>query len=260
LNPRGFAGILPRVGSSITFFRLLACLAAGGLAATALVPSRGVSRGFFKFAAMLYAALIAAAFAAGGPAVPVAARGALGLAAVFALAPLRWHGRGMQAALAVAAGLAAGAVVAGPAIAGGALGVAAVLLSAALLGSAFSAMILGHWYLVMPLLPPDPLLRLTRLFAGSVVARLAAVIAAFAALHSAGGRDLDRFLDRAGMLIWPRLLFGLGGPLVLAAMALPTVKQRDTQPATGMLYVACVLVLVGEGIAQYLGALTGVPV
>ena len=49
-------------------------------------------------------------------------------------------------------------------------------------------------------------------------------------------------------------------PAVLAPMALPTVRVRDTQPATGMLYVACVLVLVGEGIAHYLGLKTGVPI
>jgi hypothetical protein len=86
------------------------------------------------------------------------------------------------------------------------------------------------------------------------------VAAAFALLYLTGGRALDRFMDGAGFLIWPRILFGLLGPLFLAGMTLPTVKVRDTQPATGMLYVACVLVLVGEGIAQYLGALTGVPV
>ena len=57
-----------------------------------------------------------------------------------------------------------------------------------------------------------------------------------------------------------RVLFGLLAPGMLALMALPAVRVRDTQPATGMLYVACVLVLVGEGIAQYLGVRTGVPI
>ena len=121
-------------------------------------------------------------------------------------------------------------------------------------------MTLGHWYLVMPRLTPTPLMRLTWLYAGSVVLRAGAVLFAITALYLWGGRAFDRFAEGAGLLIWPRVLFGIFVPMLLALMALPTVKNRDTQPATGMLYVACVLVLVGEGLGLYLAALTGVPV
>ena len=46
---------------SLAFFKLVCALAAGGLAALALVPQDGVSRGFFRFGAGLYAALLSTA-------------------------------------------------------------------------------------------------------------------------------------------------------------------------------------------------------
>jgi hypothetical protein len=121
-------------------------------------------------------------------------------------------------------------------------------------------MTLGHWYLTMPRLSAAPLLRLARLYALSVLLRLAAVVCTLVGLYLWGGRAFDRFFDAAGLLIWPRLLFGIVVPALLALMVLPTVRVRDTQPATGMLYVACVLVLVGEGLGLYLATVTGVPV
>jgi hypothetical protein len=289
LNSRGFAGILTLVGSSLTFYRLLVYLAAGGLAAVALVPQKQVSRGFFRFSALLYAALIAAGLAVVPGLREAYAAGELRSLvsemvhrpSVFSVAAALFLAAGLLAALAAAlatplgtawsrralalAGL-AGLVGVGLSGFRGAtafqqwLSTAAALVSALLLGSVLSAMILGHWYLVMPKLPPDPLMRLARLFGISVVLRIAAVAGVIGVTYFAGGRSFDRFVDEAGILLWPRLLFGLAGPFVLAAMTLPTVKVRDTQPATGMLYVACVLVLVGEGIAQYLCAVTGVPV
>jgi hypothetical protein len=251
--------------AALAWFRLLAYLAAGGFLSLAAIPQGEVSRGFFRFSAALYAGLIAAGLAIGYASLeraPLAlfAAAALVGAVQAALVPVLGTrpGRGLIAAAAALGALAT--IVDGSAGNGGVLGGIASLFSALLLGSTITAMVLGHWYLVMPALPPDPLLRLTRLYAGSVLLRGIVVIAAFALLYAAQGRALDRFLDRAGLILWPRLLFGLGAPAVLALMALPTVRVRDTQPATGMLYVACVLVLAGEGIAHYLTIKTGVPI
>jgi hypothetical protein len=255
--------------SVLIFFRLLCYLAAGGLVSLALIPPGEVSRGFFRFSAALYAALIAAGVTVGsrGPVgVPAlacfAAAGLTGAIVAVRAIPLSGAGRpalALAALTAVAGTLCDSALGADPA--SRALGGAAAVASAMLLGSVITAMVLGHWYLVMPALPPDPLLRLTRVYAGSVLAR-AASAAAIVGLHYAvsGGRPLARLLDSAGPLVGARLLFGLVAPGVLALMALPTVRVRDTQPATGMLYVACVLVLVGEGIAHYLAVRTGVPI
>lgn len=266
---RSAPGILGRV-ESLTFYRLLASLAAGGLFAVAVVPSGEVALGFFRFSGLLYAGLVAAALAAApGLLPPSAGTVLLGAAGLFALlaavAPARvgMPCRRRAFDLAAFAGL-AGAGLDGLAAARAAghapaLGIAAALLSALLLGSALSAMVLGHWYLVMPRLAPDPLVRLTRLYAASAVLRAAIIAAALALVYAAGGRTFDRFLEGAGFFLYPRVLFGIVGPLVLAAMAVPTARARDTQPATGMLYVACVLVLVGEGIGHYLAVRTGVP-
>jgi hypothetical protein len=243
-----------------TLQSLLFCLAAGGIAALAVVPPEGISRGFFRFTAGTYAALIVAALAARRPGEVRAYEGAIAasalLAGLYAAAP-----RMGRAALALSAAAGAGGLAAATLGSdGGAAALVAALLSAMLLGSAVTAMTLGHWYLVMPRLAPDPLLRLARLYAASIVLRTCAFAAALAILSIAGGRALDRFLDGAGLFLFPRVLFGILAPLALAATILPAVRARDTQPATGMLYVACVLVLVGEGIAHYLRAVTGVAV
>ncbi|MHC4392882.1 MAG: hypothetical protein ACYS22_16435, partial [Planctomycetota bacterium] len=263
--------------TSFAFFRLLCYLAAGGLFALAIVPARQVSRGFFRFCAGVFAALIAcglvvrpeglsaiaqgvrlqgagADLALSAGAALIAAGGAVGaVQAIFVARLGTGLGRGL---LKVAALLAVTGVVADGFGALGAepspgfpraLGPLGALSSALLLGSAIASMTLGHWYLVMPKLSPVPLMRLTWLYAISVAARAVAMILVLCALYFYGGRAFDRFMDGAGLLIWPRLLFGVFVPFMLALMALPTVKNRDTQPATGMLYVACVLVLVGEG-------------
>jgi hypothetical protein len=54
------------------------------------------------------------------------------------------------------------------------------------------------------------------------------------------------------ILLSMRLLWGILAPWVLALMVNQTVKTRSTQSATGILYAACVMVLVGEATALYL--------
>ena len=54
-----------------------------------------------------------------------------------------------------------------------------------------------------------------------------------------------------------RVLTGLLFPVSLAAMIRNTVRIRSTQSATGLLYVALILVLFGELTAAFLGVTTG---
>ena len=49
-----------------------------------------------------------------------------------------------------------------------------------------------------------------------------------------------------------RLIWGIVAPWVLALMVRDTVSRRATQAATGILYAACVMVLVGEAVALYI--------
>ena len=48
-----------------------------------------------------------------------------------------------------------------------------------------------------------------------------------------------------------RVAIGLVGPAVLCHMTLVTVKLKATQPATGILYAATVMVLMGEFLGYY---------
>ena len=62
-----------------------------------------------------------------------------------------------------------------------------------------------------------------------------------------------------GILILTRWIVGLVVPAILVYMANDCIKRRSTQSATGILYVAGVLVFIGEMIALYLVRVTGLP-
>lgn len=144
------------------------------------------------------------------------------------------------------------------------LGAAYTLSSALFLGSTIFAMILGHWYLVVPTLPIQPLRDLTLLMVGSTLAKAALVaVTLYAYYHygTASHREtIDAFGNLQGLFFWARVLFGLVGPLVLCYMTWATVKINSTQSATGLLYVATILVLLGEPISRFLYLTTRLPV
>lgn len=54
-----------------------------------------------------------------------------------------------------------------------------------------------------------------------------------------------------------RFLMGIVVPAVFTWMTLDCVNRRANQSATGILYVACVLVVLGEGMALALWRSTG---
>jgi hypothetical protein len=142
------------------------------------------------------------------------------------------------------------------------LSLAGSLSSAILMGAVAVTMILGHWYLV------DTSLAITPLRDGAlwlwigVLLRLTAV----AAVLMLGGWQilrLNRFADIVfstnGLFFFFRSLMGLAAPLLLAGLIWQTVKIRSTQSATGLLYVALILVLFGELVSQFLRVATGYP-
>lgn len=134
--------------------------------------------------------------------------------------------------------------------------------SALLLGSVAVSMVLGHWYLVDTTLSIAPLKDGALWFAAAVALRWLNVLTVLAR----EGWDVvrvtdvaDMFYSTLGLFFLFRTLTGLIAPLLLAGPILQTVRMRSTQSATGLLYVAMVVVLFGELIAQFLTSATGFP-
>ena len=146
-----------------------------------------------------------------------------------------------------------------------ALTIASFLSSAALLGGACMAMILGHWYLVLPSLQVTHLQSVVKWHIVSMVVRIAVVAAAvFFAIATwqpgLGPSFRHYILSVGGVFFWQRVLFGLAAPALLAYLTWETAKIRATQSATGILYVDFFTVVVGELLAKYLLLATRVPV
>ena len=145
---------------------------------------------------------------------------------------------------------------------GGGLAVAGAMSSALLLGAVTVTMLLGHWYLVDTSLSIAPLRDGALWFSVAIVLRWAAVLSVL----GYGGwevlrvsRAADLIFSTNGLFFMFRSLMGLAAPLLLSVLIWQTVKMRSTQSATGLLYVALILVLFGELVSQFLLVRTGYP-
>jgi hypothetical protein len=254
-------------------------LALGLLVSLALLDRRAVGGGFTRLmAAFVLAALVPAWLLAraGGIELPAATAwqaGALLGATLLLLAAAGRFGRSGDALL-LAIGIGGGgwallgavsrSLALDPATTAGALQLGSAAASMALLGLVTGAMILGHWYLVTPDLPVVHLGRLTRWATLAAYVKLA-LLAATIALHpdrfGPAGRTLAAILgfgDEAGGAATPfalkldflwlvaRVAIGLVGTAILGHLTLKTIELKATQPATGILYAATVMVLMGE--------------
>ena len=126
----------------------------------------------------------------------------------------------------------------------------------ALLGSVLLTMVFGHWYLVIPKLSIDHLMKLTQVLMGAILLRIVTVVVTFALIQMEASLSLWKVLPalmlQQGIFFWPRLLFGIVAPVVLAVMIHSTVRIQHTQAATGLLYVAVVTLLFGEFFSKFL--------
>jgi hypothetical protein len=276
-------------------FHFLAQLALGSLFLLAWVPPPREGRGFGTFMAATSLVLLGLGVMAGGTPIVRGDEGGdsarwclLSIAALLAvvtgatfgglhelarwtLVPLAIAGGGFLV-LAARVGLAApGARPATASLAGdgGFLGAAAILdganyfVSSLLLGAVWLSMLLGHWYLVSPAMPLDPLRRLTRGFLGLVGAKAVLLVATFAALAVGAPPAAPGALPLGlgafeWMLVFGRVLVGVGGAGVLAWMTLKTLELRSTTSATGLLYVAIAVVWMGEFFARMFAQTVGV--
>jgi protein NrfD len=267
-----------------------------GIAFTLVFVSREAGVKFFRFNAGLAAVLVAIALAfytgldaPGGPETQEAAGAGIARAGLIALVVseaalvLYWATVGRvlasirPAIVAVAVGGGLAAIVlqavlisAGDTLPLRLLTILSFLSSAALLGGTCTAMILGHWYLVIPSLEVKHLQSIVRLHIVSLVVRIVVVGAAvFAgvALVEAGPAALGmrvgsfgRYITSIdGIFFWQRVLFGLAGPAALSYLTWETAKIQSTQSATGILYVDFFTVVVGEVLAKYLVLATRIP-
>jgi hypothetical protein len=151
-------------------------------------------------------------------------------------------------------------------------GFAGVLLSVIAgtlaVGAVVVAMTLGHWYLVTPRLPREPLEEMTLLLLAAIVLQ-ASLLILNVAIPARETPDATAFLGSttlgANPAFWLRVGIGLLFPAALAWMSHLSSKgypnnEMAMMSATGLLYIAVGAVLVGEVLARGLLFLTGVPV
>jgi len=147
---------------------------------------------------------------------------------------------------------------------GGGLPWAVASLSAAATGlvggSVGLAMVFGHWYLTVPQLEVEWLVKLNRLTMVWMLASLAALVATWAVF---AGDLREREIDLFGM--WPmfhlgtRVALGLALPLLFGWMTAQSLRYKNTRSATGILYASTVVVLIGTAVSIYLQDVYGVP-
>ncbi len=121
------------------------------------------------------------------------------------------------------------------------------IVSSLVLGAALLGMILGHWYLTEPGLPIAPLRYLSWVFFGTLCLRGLLTAQRLAAV---GWLGLD--LWPVGLFAGIRIVVGLVMPGLLAGLILYCVRTRSTMSATGLLYLALIMVGAGEAVARYL--------
>lgn len=266
---------------------LFSQLAVGGLVCILPVPETAGKR-FFRFCGLLSVALLGLAVwsapasswtfsqSLGGgwdfrPLATLLFLGVLVIALLFVCAAMTERNRLKQISLPVAGVLGMAGVVldslhAVPADAVGAMPLlyaASAMASTLFLGSVIYAMILGHWYLVVPALPNKPLESLARVIVGTTASKAIIICAVLATFWSDGNPEMRtlllRFLRFEDIFFAARVLFGMLGPGLLAYMIWETVRIHSTQSATGLLYVATVFVLIGEAFSGYLTYTTSIP-
>lgn len=142
------------------------------------------------------------------------------------------------------------------------LAAASEFVGATVLGSTVVGMLLGHWYLTTPTMSIEPLKRLN-LFLGIAgvlrfVVSAAVVLLFFGGAEDANGR-LIGFSAAPSTWIGLRWLAGIIGPLVVSLMVWRILKYRNTQAATGVLFVGVILAFIGDTTAALLLSETKLP-
>ncbi len=124
-----------------------------------------------------------------------------------------------------------------------------------ILTASLFAMILGHWYLNVHGLPLEYLKKSTQILLVLLLGRLSWDI-----FQACAGKILYRgdmlpvwkfFLKIDGFLFWIAFIFGVLLPLMTTYFVFGTLKLKNTQAATGLLYVIVASVLIGDLTYKY---------
>lgn len=182
--------------------------------------------------------------------------------------PCTWFGwqwgRRLTGALAGIAGVTAlvsGGLAYGQAPWAGFGAIVNLLAASLVLGGAMTGMLLGHWYLVTPLLSPRPLRHMTIVLFAALAWQIASLPVYLGWVGPAGAAEKGHaLLSSYGLILGVRIAIGLLFPIVLAALAWHTTRIKAMRSATGLLYIGAGVVLAGEIVAKVLFFVAGVPV
>ena len=122
-----------------------------------------------------------------------------------------------------------------------------IISSGALLGAVMMSMLLGHWYLNTPGMKLDPLYKLLAFCLWALAIRT--VISATGAYFFVTAHQVPTSWWIFLSLRW---ITGVAATLIMVILAQFTLRVPNTQSATGILYAATVVVLIGELTAQLL--------
>lgn len=239
---RGFAGTTSLICAGLMGIDvLIEALLPQGTALLGLPLPRGAQADLFHWSIGFTIALVAYAFFCA--VMTDVARCVVGLATI---------GVGAMA-------IAKSAAAFGPALGGVGTAVVAFVPAALVSGSALAGMLLGHWYLVSPNLSFRPLRRAIDIVFGAVAVQAAVIVVVIATAAS----------TVRGELLWsgdavPFWLLVVGSGIVFTTgVALLTrhfARIRANQPATAMLYVLIISVVMGVVPAHLLFFVTGAPI
>ena len=133
-----------------------------------------------------------------------------------------------------------------------------LVVAALVLGAVSQGMVLGHWYLVTPRLPEQPLREMTGLLVVVMVIQMLLLVPALTLPHDTVVTSVE-----TDILSNPFFYLRVGGGMVfatlLAWMAFDASGVRAMMSATGLLYIAMALVLAGEVVGRGLMFASGVP-
>lgn len=124
------------------------------------------------------------------------------------------------------------------------------------------AMILGHYYLVVPKLTVEPLIYCLYIFWTVLFIKVISsltVIFSVAQPFLAEGTYLGDGYAFNWLFVSMRYLWGYIAPLILSFFTFRLCRLNSTQSATGVLYIIEFFVIVGELISIYLMAKHGLP-
>jgi hypothetical protein len=183
----------------------------------------------------------------------------LGQLATTQLARAKWAR--LLAAMAFVVGVVLGVHLGEPAAGAEARSIVALIIScagvAAMTGLALMDMLIGHAYLTAANMTMRPFRRLNNALAVVLAGRGVAAVGGVLWLNARS--PVYMLWGAYGVYILTRWVVGLVVPAVFVYMTGDCINRRATQSATGILYVAGVLIFIGEILAMHLVRETGLP-